>query len=156
MNWDVGRIFVEATRLRQEQELRVVHVVLNEPAAGVAEARRLGVTDAVFTREDLALIWEACVASGRGGRDAAVELGTELLTARDLIHPEGRGVTGIWSPTLLRRFANHFAAEPAPAIQRLTLAIEVPRLIEMHQGMRDANEHLKHAVRLIEEVAIGS
>ncbi len=138
---------------RHHRELVVMHCVIHDPQPGIQVAKELGAGLHLFSRDDMRAMWIVCESAGRHGRNVVERMVLGVLREEGLLSARGRGINGLWNEQVLARFVRHFSDEPATAIQRTTLFLLVPRLIETYTTQREARRYLNHACDLLERGA---
>lgn len=149
----IDSLVCRAADERDHRELSVMHAVIHDPANGVAVAKELGAGIHLFDRQDMMVMWIACQGAGHLGRDAVERVSYQLLRDEGLINANGRGINGLWTREVLARFVRHFGIDPAHEIQRITLTLLVPKLIETYSAQRTATDYVRHACTLLERGA---
>lgn len=144
---DTTELRFAAMALHTQLEDALLPMILCDPARGIAQANRCGVTAALFLNDDYRCIYAACKSHGAQGRDAACLAAVDLLRAEHHWSPnDDWGYGGWWTCKRLARYAFAWHAGPTP-LQAHSIGACAMRLKHVHKSLLAVDRHARSALR---------
>lgn len=153
---EIDELIVLRCSDREAAERELVRIVLSAPAEGVTTCNELGITTQSFiVRQDMRLMFAVCELYGERGQLGVCKLIRGLLRINGFwseIPPDQENEL-VWHNDKLADFAESFDTTWRP-FSRLYIQHKAGRrLIALHSCLRDAGEHHRRAIDILENGA---
>lgn len=152
MSGNLKSIIHQSAQLRDTVERDLLAAVLGSPKIAMPAVEEVGLTFTMLMHEDFVVMLETCQRNRNVGRPKLLLACEQALLRHGHWDPSqcSSSESSRWSSISFRRFADSFSKIESP-LCATEARLQAHTLIRLFGAGRDAEEHWRHAIKLMED-----